>query len=611
MSSQIKLKKKTIGDLFLYRTEKSSRYNSLGWIEDNKISFINYAQYRFRAEAIALAFKKQGMKKQDKVCILASTCKEWHLFDIALLSIGVTVVPIYHTYTSEEAQYILNHSEANTIVIDNEEQFNKVMHVIHDCKKLKHIISIESLSTKAIESIPKGIFYFDYIDFFNSGKEEINHNPDLFERLISETAQVDIASIIYTSGTTGEPKGAVITHKAMTQMLLNVRKFTNNAFSHDDRTLTFLPLSHVFGRCDSFLPLIFGWECVYARSIDTLIDDLELIQPTVMLAVPRIFEKIYSRIQKQITNGLKVKKEFFDLALKSAQDYFDAIDQDRTPSTREIIQYQLAYKFIFSKIYNTFGGRIRFFISGGAPLSPKIINFLRFCKLTILEGYGLTETIAPCTLNPFTRQSSGTVGVPIGDVSISFGADKEILIKSEALFSGYYKNEEETKKVFTEDGWFMSGDVGEFTEEGYLKITDRKKDLIITSGGKNIAPQKLENLLKLSPHIAQCTIIGDQKKYISALINIDEDSFKKILSKDKQLDNDMGLKELAVLPIVQKTIQEEIDKANERLAKFETIKRFTIIPIEYTTDNYLTPSLKVKRKLILEDFSKEIDAMYN
>tara|TARA_B100001971_G_scaffold213155_1_gene245475 strand:+ start:58609 stop:60441 length:1833 start_codon:yes stop_codon:yes gene_type:complete len=610
MSTQLNLKKKTIGDLLLYRHEKSKHDKAIGWIEDDSLKFVNYDQYKFYIESLALAFKKQGIKRQDKVCILASTCKEWNFFDMALLSMGVAVVPIYHTYTASEAAFIMNHSEAQTIIVDSAEQMKKVLEVIQDCKNLKHIISIETLDLKLIESVPKSIHYFDYLDFFNSGKEEVAQNPDLFERLIEETPENDIASIIYTSGTTGDPKGAVIKQVALTQMLLNVRKFTNNAFRAEDRTLTFLPLSHVFGRCDSLLPLIFGWQCVYARSIDTLIEDMKLVKPTAMLAVPRIFEKIYSKINKQINDGLKIKQELFNFAIDAAKEYYECLDNDRTPSTSQLLKYQLSYKLIFSKIYETFGGQIRYFISGGAPLSPKIINFLRYCKLTILEGYGLTETIAPCTLNPFVRQNAGTVGMPIGDVKISFASDKEILVKSEALFSGYYKNEEETKRVFTEDGWFRTGDVGEFTEDGYLKITDRKKDLIITSGGKNIAPQKLENQIKLSPYVAQCTVIGDQKKYLTAFIGIDKESFNNVIEKNN-LDPDLSVKDLSQLDLVKDLIQEHIDKINAGLASFETIKKFTILPIELSIDNYMTPSLKVKKKLLLEDYKDLIDAMYN
>lgn len=610
MPVQLNLKKRTIGDLLLHRVEKSHGDKSIGWIEDDELKFITYDQYKFYVEALALSFKKQGLKRQDKVCILASTCKEWNFFDLALLSMGVAVVPIYHTYTADEASFIVNHSEAQTLVLDNESQFKKILSIIQDCKNLKHIISIETIDTKLIESLPKGIHYFDYNDFFNDGKEEVSQNPDLFERLINETPESDIASIIYTSGTTGDPKGAVIKQSAITQMLLNVKKFTHNAFRAKDRTLTFLPLSHVFGRCDSLLPLIFGWQCVYARSIDTLIDDMAIVKPTGMLAVPRIFEKIYSRINKQINDGLKIKKELFNFAIDAAKDYYDCLDNDRTPSTMQLLKYQTSYKLIFSKIYNTFGGEIRYFISGGAPLSPKIINFLRYCKLTILEGYGLTETVAPCTLNPFVRQNAGTVGMPIGDVKISFADDKEILIKSDALFSGYYKNEEETHRVFNDQGWFKTGDVGEFTDDGYLKITDRKKDLIITSGGKNIAPQKIENQIKLSPYISQCVIIGDQKKFLSAFIAIEKEAFHSIMEKNK-IDTDINFKEFSKLSLVTETVQEHIDKINTNLASFETIKKFKILPVELTTDNYLTPSLKVKKKLILDDYQELIDSMYN
>jgi long-chain acyl-CoA synthetase len=220
MNIDFKLKKRTIGDIFLHRTRKSKRHNAIGWIDDDQINFINYEQYKFQVEALSLAFKKQGLKRQDKVCILASTCKEWNFFDLSLLCSGIVVVPIYHTYTPEEIAYIINHSEANSIVVDNEEQFAKLLNVIHDCKNLNQVISIEPVSNKIKESIPKNIFFFDYKDFFVSGKEELDHNPDLFKRFIDETAEGDIASIIYTSGTTGDPKGAVITQKAITQMLL-------------------------------------------------------------------------------------------------------------------------------------------------------------------------------------------------------------------------------------------------------------------------------------------------------------------------------------------------------------------------------------------------------
>lgn len=605
----MQLKKRTIGDLLLTRVEISKHDNAIGWVEDGNIKFLDYQQYYNQVEALALALKKHGIKRSDKVSILGTTSKEWHISDMALLSMGSALIPIYHTYTSEEISFIVNHSEAKMMFVEDNEQFKKVFQAIEKMPNLKQIVMMSTLSDENRKKIPAGIGILDYDQLISQGLEEALNNPDLFETLIRETPESDTASIIYTSGTTGDPKGAVIKHVAITQMLLNVRKFAHHAFSKEDRTLTFLPLSHVFGRADSMMPLIFGWECVYASSLDTIIDELELVKPTVMLAVPRIFEKIYARINERIHESNIVKQHLFEWAIDCAQKYFKDLDNDKTPSSFTLIQYQLAFKLVFSKIYDMFGGRVRYFISGGAPLSVDIIQFLKYSGLTILEGYGLTETVAPCTLNPFSKQVAGTVGQPMGDVEISFAEDDEILIKSEAIFSEYFKNPEETEKVFDEDGWFHTGDIGRFTPEGYLKITDRKKDIIITSGGKNVAPQKIENIAKLQPHINQLVVFGDRKKFLTALIGIDKESFAKDLERFN-ISADLSLEEISKHPEVHEIISHEIELVNSRLAKFETIKEYYILPFEFSTENYLTPSLKVKKKLLFEDYRSEIDAMY-
>jgi long-chain acyl-CoA synthetase len=326
-----------------------------------------------------------------------------------------------------------------------------------------------------------------------------------------------------------------------------------------------------------------------------------------MLAVPRIFEKIYDRVQKSLQQD-GIKKSIFQWALDVSNTYYEKIDMDKTPSALNIINQQLAFKLVFEKLYQKFGSRIRYFISGGAPLSSEIILFLRNANLTILEGYGLTETIAPCSLNPFDRQIPGTVGKPMGDVEFRFGHDSEILIKSKAMFSGYYKNDEATQDAI-KDGWFHSGDIGEFDKRGHLKITDRKKDIIITSGGKNIAPQKIENLLKLEPHITNAAIFGDKQKYIIALIIIEKDSFINDLS-DLGLEKSIDLKSMAHHPKIQEIIWEEIQHTNEELARFEQIKKFYIVDTEVNTDNYLTPSLKLKKKLVFKDYEQQISELY-
>jgi long-chain acyl-CoA synthetase len=311
----------------------------------------------------------------------------------------------------------------------------------------------------------------------------------------------------------------------------------------------------------------------------------------------------------QVNSGSHIEKQAFKWALSVAEKYFSKIDRDHSPTALEIIEYSLANKLVFSKIYNRFGGKIRYFVSGGAPLSPVIIKFLRYANLTILEGYGLTETIAPCCLNPLSKQIPGTVGRPMGDVQFSFGPDKEILIKTDALFKEYYKNQTATNEALV-DGWFHSGDIGEFTPEGFLKITDRKKDIIITSGGKNVAPQKIENLAKTKTHISQLVVIGDKRNYLTALIGIEKERFLPLLD-ELNLPSNCSLEDLANHPRVREIIQSEVTDVNQELAQFENIKKFALLTEEFTTDNYLTPSLKIKRKLVLTRYHDLIEGLYS
>lgn len=604
----MRISAKTIGRLFLQRVKKSSYKNAIGWIEEEKINFLNFKEYRNIVESLALAFIQKGLKQQDKVCILANTCKEWHLLDMSILCAGGVVVPIYHTYTHNDVNFIIQHSNANIIIVEDDEQFSKVAKDPEGLKNLKMIISLNELSEHNKKIIRNLIPLYTYQDILDLGSSEITSGPDLFEDRIMKTSEDDIASIIYTSGTTGDPKGAIITQGAFTQMLFNVKSFTHNAFQESDRTLTFLPLSHVFGRCDSMLPLIFGWECVYAQSIEKLLDNIAIVKPTVMLAVPRIFEKIYNSIHEQIMDSSNISKKLFNWAVDASQSYFKTIENDKSPTSIQTLQKELAYNLVFKKIYEKFGGNIRYFISGGAPLSVEIIEFLRNANLTIVEGYGLTETIAPCCLNPLSRQVPGTVGRPIGDVEFKFAEDGEILIRTSALFSGYYNNQSATDEVF-QDGWFLSGDIGHFTPQGYLKITGRKKDIIITSGGKNIAPQKIENLMKARPLINQFAVFGDKHKYLIGLVGIEKESFNSLLEK-LELTEDCSIQQLAQHKEVEKLIQEQVDLVNRNLASFETIKKVFIIPEALNTSNYLTPSLKLKKSLLFDTFSTQINSMY-
>ena len=599
---------RTIGRIFKARVEKTPDRYAIGWIENNEIRNLSFKDYRKNIEILATAFHKIGLNVGDKVAILAQTCKEWHYLDIAAICSRACVVPIYPSYLSHEVDYIFRHSDSSILIVENDKQMEKVIPVMKEWTNLRVVISLTDLSEEVLKKFRNICPYYSYKDLIKTGTEDLKSHPDLLENHIQNQLPEEYASIIYTSGTTGEPKGAVITQHAFATMLINIEKTVQGGFTQNDRSLVFLPLSHVLGRADSLLPLIFGWQSVYAESLEKVVDNIQLVRPTVMIAVPRIFEKIYTKIMAQVNEGNLVEKQAFKWALHIAEKYFNKIDNDLSPSTTELLEFKLAQKLVFSKIYARFGGKIRYFVSGGAPLSPAIIQFLRYANLTVLEGYGLTETIAPCCLNPLQKQVAGTVGRPIGDVQFSFGSDGEILIKSEALLKEYYKNPEATAEAL-QNGWFHSGDIGEFTPEGYLKITDRKKDLIKTSGGKYVAPQKLENLAKTQPHISHMIAIGDGKKFITALIGIEKERFLNQL-EDLGLSSDCSVADLAQNEKVKEIIGKEIEAINQDLAQFESIKYFRIVPEEFTIENYLTPSLKIKRKVVSSKYSTIIEAMY-
>ncbi len=599
----------TIGRLLLEKVSKYPDRNAIGWIENSEVKNLSFSDYKNQIEYLVNGLRKVGVAIGDKVAILAQTSKDWHLFDMATMCSRCTLIPVYPTYLAHEVEFIFNHSDAVALIVENDKQMEKVIPVLSNLKNLKYIISISELSEETLKKFRNSYPYHSMKELLRSGKEETKAQPDFFENNIKDQQADEMASIIYTSGTTGEPKGAVITQDGLVSMLKNVEMSLKGAFTPTDKTLVFLPLAHVLGRTDSLLPLVFGWQAVYAESIEKLIDNLAVIKPTVMIAVPRIFEKIYSKIMEKKVSGTVVEKQVVKWAIGAAEKYYQKIDFDLSPSAAELLEYRLAKKLVFSKIYDRFGGKIRYFVSGGAPLSPEIIKFLRYANLTILEGYGLTETIAPVCLNPLARQVPGTVGRPMGDVEISFASDGEILIKSRAMMKEYYKNSDATKETL-KDGWLYTGDIGEFTSEGFLKITDRKKDLIKTSGGKYVVPQKIENMAKMKPHISQFVVVGEKRNFVTALVGIEKESFLHLLDT-LNLPSDCSVSDLAKNGKIKEVIQAEIDELNQNLAQFETIKKFTIVTEEFTTDNFLTPSLKIKRKVVSERYKTEIEKMYS
>lgn len=545
------------------------------YFENNQLKNLTWPEYYNQIEHVASSLHSMGVKKQSRVAIKANTSLKWGLADLAIQSLGAVVIPLYHNSTSDEIQHILKDSEATHLFIEN-------------------LKDLDSLGIESIENL-KIVSFNDGSDKVLAWKNFLNlasNEPDWFENLIPPDS-ADLATIVYTSGTTGLPKGVSLTH---VQIISEVKEAFSWGISQKDKTLCFLPLAHVLGRVEYWAHVYWGFELAFAEGIDHLKKNLNLCKPTVFIAVPRVFEKFYETIHIQMEN-LGIRKKIFEHALKIGEKVSSYTLYQRKVPLQLALQYELADALVFRKIKNAFGGRLRFAVSGGAPLSAQISNFFHHCGVLILEGYGLTETTAAICVNRPTQYVMGTVGLPVGDVQIKIADDGEILIKSDKVMTGYYKQPEETKKVL-QDGWFATGDIGEILPTGELKITDRKKDLIKTSGGKYVAPQKIESLAKENPLVGNIVIYGDQKKFVVALISLSQLAIQISMQNSKQE--------------LDEKIRNHIAQVNSELAGFETVKKFALTQDQWTIENgLLTPSLKVKRKKLIEKYKDDLEALYN
>ena len=601
----------TIPQLFLAQTAARGDAPALGWIEDGVVREWSFAEYRRRVEALSLGLRRAGLEAQEHVGLMSATRRDWNVVDLAIQCVRGVVVPVYPTYLGDAAGRILAHADCRGLVVDNEAQLLKLLpHVAG--MGLRFIVSMDAVGDSARRSAEAIVgSHFVTLDELTAAGTSImpDFTPE-FERLIESQPPEDLASIVYTSGTTGEPKGAMIRQNAFVAMLRNVEAASVEVFRQDDTVLTFLPLSHVFGRQDSLLILVYGWRMVFAESVEKIVDNLALVRPTIMAAVPRIFERVYARILQQADESSGLKRRIFYWALGASTAYNDKAAAGESAGRFAKAKRDLAWKLVFSKVYERFGGRMRWFISGGAALAPDIWRFLRDAGLNILEGYGLTETCAGCVLSPSARPLPGTVGKPMGDTEVRIAEDGEILLRTGSLFSGYYKNEADTREVLDADGWLHTGDIGVFNEDGYLVITDRKKDLLKTSDGLYHSPARVESLLKLGRYVAQCLVIGENRRYLTALVGLEKDRFRSVLGV-LGLREDCTVADLARAKHARTFIEKDVEAANARLPRNEAIQKFFLVPEEFTQDNgLLTPSLKIKRKVLIERYAREIEEMY-
>lgn len=571
----------------------------LRYKEDGRWQELTWREAYSRILDLAGGLRKLGVQKGDRVCIFAKTRYEWTLADMAILACGGVSVPIYESSLPEQAAFIINNSGARILFAENENQLGKIRKVLHELPNLKQIVLIETGPDFKKED---GLYLFDELLVLGSGS-----GADVFNHSVEKLKPEDEASFVYTSGTTGPPKGAILTHGNFISELESLNQFF--AFAPDLESLLFLPLAHIFARVIQYAQIYTGFVQNYAESIDHLLTNLTEVKPHLMASVPRIFEKVHTRVVQGVESGSDLKKKIFNWAVEVGAKRAKYVNKGKSVPFGLKIQWALAYRLVFSKLHEKLGGRIRYFISGGAPLSREIGDFFEAAGFLILEGYGLTETSAAVTCNSPTAHKVGTVGKALPGVELKIAADGEILVRGEMVFGGYYQRDTESKEVLDKDGWFHTGDIGVIDDEGFLAITDRKKDIIVTAAGKNIAPQNIENLVKTDPYISQIMIHGDKRKFLSALVTLDQE---KILSWAKENRISFSdYRELVRNDKLYQLIKQRLDDKNKQLAKYETIKKFAILDGDFSVETgELTPTLKIKRKFTSEKYKHIIEQFY-
>ncbi len=538
---------------------------------------------------VAKGFLAAGVGVGDRVGLMSRTRYEWTVCDYAIWFAGAVTVPIYETSSPEQIEWILADSGAVAVVLESEK--------------------LAALHGEVAGRLPAEthVYVIDRGDLTRLTEAGRSVTDEELETRRTSVEATDLATIIYTSGTTGRPKGCELTHRNFAFEAENVVASTPEIFAADSSTLLFLPLAHVFGRIIEIACLQSGVRMGHTADVTNLLEDLAEFRPTFLLAVPRVFEKIFNGSQqKAIAGG---KGAIFDRAAATAIAYSTALDSGG-PGLLLRVQHAVFDRLVYSKLRDAMGGRVAWAVSGGAPLGARLGHFFRGIGLVILEGYGLTETAGATTVNRPGLLRIGSVGRPFPGAAVRVAEDGEILLAGPHIFVGYWANPQATAEVLEADGWFHTGDLGALDSEGYLSITGRKKEILVTAGGKNVAPAVLEDRLRGHWLISQCMVVGDAKPYIAALVTVDLDSFPAWKSQNGK-DADASVADLAQDPDLVATIQTAVDEANKAVSKAESIRRFRVLAVDWTEDGgQLTPSMKLRRSVVLEEFAPDVDALY-
>lgn len=562
---------------------------------------ISYRSFLQQVDALAAALVDIGIQLQDRVCLLSANRPEWLLADQAILATGAANVPIYPTLTPPQIRYLLQDSGARALFVSDTVQYAKVAEVVAETPQLAHII-LMSGEVPANAPVPT----MTWAAFLARGASVEARTREDREARLSHIQAEDTASIIYTSGTTGEPKGAMLTHRNIVSNHETIIPLVD--IRATDANLSFLPLSHVFERVVYYAFISAGARINFAESIEKVRDNLAEVCPTFLVSVPRVLEKIRAGALDKAEKAPPLRRKIFHWAFEVAKTA--RTDRERLGglSPWSTLQLGLADKLVFSKIRAVLGGRLRYCISGGAPLSKEVAEFFELVGIVLLEGYGLTETSPVITCNTPVARRLGTVGKPIDGVEVRIAEDGEILARGPNIMKGYFNKPEETAKAINDEGWFHTGDIGSFDPDGFLRITDRKKEILVTSNGKNVAPAPIENALLLSPFIAQACVLGDNRNFIAAILVPDYANLVPWAAK-KGLPTEPA--SLAGHPEVQAFIQTEVARQTQDFARFEQIKQFVLLAQEFSIETgELTPKLSLKRRVILERHAAAIARMY-
>ena len=589
----------TIHALFRAQVERYGERTALIHRRDGAWSPISWNEYGRRVRDLGLGLISLGLEPQQQAALLSENRPEWVICDLAILSAGAVNVPIYMTLTPKQVEYLLADSQSRIAIASNPEQLHKLLKVKQRLPLLRHIICFDCPQP------PPDPMVVPLDEVMRRGAEWARERgASALDERVAMLRPGDIASIIYTSGTTGEPKGVMLTHD---NFLSNVQaSLAALPTGERDLALNFLPLSHIFARtCDHYLMMAAGATMAFAETVDTVARDMFEVRPTVMTGVPRLYEKTYARVMENVGRTAGIQRALWEWGMRLGAA---RVRERRRLSPWFRVKYALARKLVYAKLRERLGGRIRFLVSGGGPLPKEIGEFFGGADIVICEGYGLTETSPVISVNRLGAVKYGTVGPPVPGVEVRIAEDGEILTRGPHVMKGYFGRERETAEAIV-DGWLHTGDIGFLDEDGYLTITDRKKDIIVTAGGKNVAPQLIEGTLKTDPFINQIVVQGDKHKFLCALI---VPNFEQLEPWARQQGLRFGSHaELVGLPEVHAFIEQRISEKLRDLARHEQIRRFTLLDREFTMgDDEVTPSLKLRRKIIADRYRDLIEAMY-